>query len=81
MCIITKTVLILSLVSLFTDIASYILYPVLPVYLSGIGFSVSRTGVLEGFVGFAVCTPAFCAGGLYPERLIPPMVGLFIAKV
>ena len=37
-----------SLVSLFTDIASEMLYPVMPVYLKSIGFSVLFIGVLEG---------------------------------
>lgn len=45
---ITRTVWILSLVSLFTDIASEMLYPVLPLYLKTIGFSVLLIGVLEG---------------------------------
>ncbi|MDO8994125.1 MAG: MFS transporter [Daejeonella sp.] len=47
--IITKTVWILSLVSLFTDIASEMLYPVMPIYLKSIGFSIVLIGVLEGF--------------------------------
>ncbi len=45
---ITKTVWILSLVSLFTDTASEMLYPVMPVYLKSIGFSIVLIGVLEG---------------------------------
>ncbi len=45
---ITRTVWILSLVSLFTDMASEMLYPVLPLYLKSIGFSVVLIGVLEG---------------------------------
>lgn len=45
---ITKTVLLLSLVSLFTDMASEMLYPVMPLYLKSIGFSVLMIGVLEG---------------------------------
>jgi MFS family permease len=51
--IITRTVLILSLVSLFADIASEMLYPIIPVYLKEIGFSVLWIGILEGFVNFA----------------------------
>ena len=47
--IITRTVLLLSLVSLFTDMASEMLYPVMPLYLREIGFSVIAIGVLEGF--------------------------------
>lgn len=46
--IITRTVLLVSLVSLFTDIASEMLYPVMPVYLKSIGFSVVLIGLLEG---------------------------------
>lgn len=46
--IITRTVLLISLVSLFTDIASEMLYPVMPVYLSSIGFSALLIGILEG---------------------------------
>lgn len=46
---ITRTVWILSLVSLFTDMASEMLYPVMPIYLKSIGFSVVLIGVLEGF--------------------------------
>lgn len=45
---ITKTVWILSLVSLFTDTASEMLYPVMPIYLKTIGFSIVLIGVLEG---------------------------------
>jgi MFS family permease len=43
-----KTVWLLSFISLFTDLASEMLYPVLPVYLSGIGYSIVFIGVLEG---------------------------------
>lgn len=45
---ITKTIWILSLVSLFTDTASEMLYPVMPIYLKTIGFSVVLIGILEG---------------------------------
>ncbi|GAA4320259.1 MFS transporter [Flaviaesturariibacter amylovorans] len=50
--IINRTVLLLSLVSLFADVASEMLYPVIPVYLREIGFSVFLIGVLEGIAGF-----------------------------
>jgi MFS family permease len=46
--VITRTVWILSLVSLFTDIASEMLYPIMPLYLKSIGFSIALIGVLEG---------------------------------
>ena len=46
--VITKTVWILSLVSLFTDMASEMLYPVMPLFLKQIGYSAVFIGVLEG---------------------------------
>lgn len=46
--IISKNVWILSLVSLFTDIASEMLYPIMPIYLKTIGFSIVIIGLLEG---------------------------------
>jgi len=45
---ITRTVWILSLVSLFTDAASEMLYPIMPIYLNSIGFSIVLIGILEG---------------------------------
>ncbi len=45
---ITRTVWILSIVSLFTDTASEMLYPIMPLYLKSIGFSIVLIGVLEG---------------------------------
>lgn len=47
--IITRNVWILSLVSLLTDVASEMLYPIMPIYLKSIGFSILLIGVLEGF--------------------------------
>ena len=46
--VITKTVWILSLVSLFTDMASEMLYPIMPLFLKQIGYSAIFIGVLEG---------------------------------
>jgi MFS family permease len=45
---ITRTVWILSLVSMFTDTASEMLYPIMPIYLKTIGFSIVLIGILEG---------------------------------
>jgi len=47
--VITRTIWQLSLVSLLTDMAGEMLYPVTPVYLKSIGFSILLIGVLEGF--------------------------------
>ncbi|HMZ81016.1 MAG TPA: MFS transporter [Acidobacteriota bacterium] len=49
---ITKPILILGLVSLFTDIASEMLYPVAPLFLKSLGASTVLIGALEGFVEF-----------------------------
>jgi MFS family permease len=45
---ISKIVWLLGFVSLFTDMASEMLYPVMPIYLKSIGFSIVLIGVLEG---------------------------------
>ena len=54
---ITRTIWILSVVSLFQDVCSEMLYPVLPIYLTSIGFSIALIGVMEGFaeatIGFS----------------------------
>lgn len=44
----TRTVWVLSWVSLLTDMASELLYPIMPIYLKTIGFSVVLIGILEG---------------------------------
>lgn len=44
----TRTVWILSFISLLTDVASEMLYPIMPIYLRSIGFSVLLIGILEG---------------------------------
>ena len=44
----TRAVWLLSFISLFTDLASEMLYPVMPLYLQQIGFSVFFIGLLEG---------------------------------
>ena len=48
--IITRPILIVSGVSLLTDVASEMLYPIMPMFLQSIGFSIIGIGVLEGFV-------------------------------
>ncbi|MGA1413868.1 MAG: MFS transporter, partial [Candidatus Kapaibacteriota bacterium] len=45
---ISRSVWLLSLVSLFSDITSEMLYPIMPLYLQSIGFSVLWIGILEG---------------------------------
>lgn len=57
--ILTKVVLLVSFISLFTDIASEMLYPVMPIYLKSIGFSIVIIGFLEGL---AEATAGICKG-------------------
>ena len=66
--ILTLTVLLVSFVSFFTDIASEMLYPVMPVYLQSIGFSVLMIGILEGM---AEATAGLSKGyfGNYSDKL------------
>lgn len=45
---ITRSVWVLSIISLFTDTASEMLYPIMPIYLKSIGFSIVLIGILEG---------------------------------
>jgi MFS family permease len=82
--IISRTVLLLSLVSLFADIASEMLYPVMPVYLKEIGFSVLWIGVLEGVVNFTAGISKGYFGKLSDEKgLRLPFVkwGYFLSAV
>lgn len=82
--IITRTVWILSLVSLLADIASEMLYPVIPVYLKEIGFSVLLIGILEGMVNFTAGISKGYFGKLSDEKgLRLPFVklGYFLGAV
>ena len=82
--IITRTVLILSFVSLFADVASEMLYPIIPVYLKEIGFSVFWIGILEGFVNFAAGISKGYFGKLSDEKGIRlPFVklGYFLSAI
>ena len=66
--IITRTVLILSIVSLLADVASEMLYPVMPIYLKEIGFTVFWIGVLEGVVNFSAGISKGYFGKLSDEK-------------
>ena len=92
--VITRTILILSFVSMFADIASEMLYPIIPVYLKEIGFSIVWIGILEGFVNFTAGISKGYFGKLSDEKgvrlpfvklgyflsaLSKPLIGFFIA--
>jgi MFS family permease len=66
--IISRTVWVLSIVSLFADVASEMLYPVIPVYLKEVGFSVLLIGVLEGVAEFTVGLSKGYFGRLSDEK-------------
>src|SRR4030095_1719356 len=82
--IITRTVWILSIVSLFADIASEMLYPVIPVYLKQIGFTVLWIGVLEGLANFTAGISKGYFGKLSDEkgvRLPFIKLGYFLSSI
>src|SRR5688572_784533 len=94
--IITRTVLILFFVSMFADIESEMLYPIIPVYLKEIGFSIMWIGILEGFVNFTAGVSKGYFGKLSDEKgvrlpfvklgyflsaLSKPLIGFFVAPV
>lgn len=66
--LINRTVIILSVVSLFADIASEMIYPVVPVYLKEIGFSVLLIGILEGVAEFTAGISKGYFGKLSDEK-------------
>lgn len=45
--ILTRNIIIISVVSFFTDVASEMLYPVMPLYLKSIGYGVILVGLIE----------------------------------
>ncbi|KIC92380.1 MFS transporter [Flavihumibacter sp. ZG627] len=65
---INRTVWILAMVSLFADFASEMLYPIVPVYLKEIGFSIALIGVLEGIAEFVVGLTKGYFGNLSDQR-------------
>ncbi len=82
--ILTRTVWILSVVSLFADIASEMLYPVVPVYLKHIGFTVLWIGFLEGLANFTAGISKGYFGKLSDEKGIRlPFVklGYFLSTI
>lgn len=50
----SRNIYLLSFVSMFADMASEMLYPVVPVYLREIGFSILLIGVMEGLAEVTV---------------------------
>ena len=82
--IFTRTIWMLSLVSLFTDIASEMLYPIMPLYLKTIGFTALWIGVLEGIAEGVVGISKGFFGKLSDEkgkRLPFIQLGYFLSAI
>lgn len=91
---ITKTVWLIAFVSLFNDISSEMLYPVIPLYLDQIGYGSLLIGILEGVAEFLSGLSKIYTGSLSDslKRRLPfvqlgyglsilsrPLMGLFQA--
>jgi MFS family permease len=66
--IFTRTIWMLSFVSLFNDIGSEMLIPVMPIYLKTIGFTALWIGILEGLAEAIVGVSKGYFGKLSDER-------------
>src|SRR3954465_7690678 len=66
--IFTRTIWMLSFVSLFNDIGSEMLIPVMPVYLKSIGFTALWIGILEGLAEAVVGVSKGYFGKLSDEK-------------
>ena len=66
--IVNRTMVILSVVSLFADIASEMIYPIVPIYLKEIGFSILLIGILEGVAEFTAGISKGYFGKLSDEK-------------
>ena len=82
--IFTRTIWMLSFVSLFTDIASEMLYPIMPLYLKTIGFTALWIGILEGIAEGVVGISKGYFGKLSDEkgkRLPFIRLGYFLSSI
>jgi MFS family permease len=88
----TKTVWLLSFISLFADMASEMLYAVVPIYLKQIGFSFAAIGLLEGLAEITAGISKgyfgnlsdhlgkrvpFIKGGYFLSAISKPLLALF----
>lgn len=82
--IFTRTIWTLSVVSLLNDVASEMLYPVMPLYLKSIGFTALWIGVLEGIAELVVGLSKGYFGKLSDEkgrRLPFVQMGYFLSAI
>ena len=64
----SRNVIVLSIVSFFTDIATEMLYPIMPLYLSDIGYGVILIGLIEGITQLFAGVIKL-ASGVYSDHL------------
>jgi MFS family permease len=64
----SRNVIVLSIVSFFTDIATEMLYPIMPLYLTDIGYGVILIGLIEGITQL-VAGVIKLASGVYSDHL------------
>lgn len=64
----SRNVIVLSIVSFFTDIATEMLYPIMPLYLSDIGYGIILIGLIEGITQL-VAGAIKLMSGIYSDRL------------
>src|ERR1051326_1331948 len=82
--IFTRTIWTLGLVSLFNDISSEMLYPIMPIYLKSIGFTALWIGILEGIAEAVVGLSKGYFGKLSDEkgkRLPFIQLGYFLSAI
>ena len=94
--IFTRTIWMLSFVSLFNDIGSEMLIPVMPIYLKTIGFTALWIGILEGLAEAIVGVSKGYFGKLSDEKgkrlpfvqlgyllsnISKPLMALFISPI
>ncbi|MBI4947329.1 MAG: MFS transporter [Bacteroidetes bacterium] len=82
--IFTRTIWTLGFVSLFSDIASEMLYPIMPIYLKSIGFTALWIGILEGIAEAVVGLSKGYFGKLSDEKgMRMPFVrmGYFLSSI
>lgn len=81
---ITKTVWYISLISLFNDFSSEMLYPIIPMYLQQVGYGTWAIGVLEGIAELVAGFSKIALGRLsdvYNRRLPFVQLGYFLSVV
>lgn len=79
-----KVVLILGLVSLFTDMATEMVYPILPLYVTTLGYGGLSLGLLEGSSEALLSLVRFYSGAFSDRkgrRVVFVRLGYFISAV